>query len=173
MNTLIEQYLSVSPQFIQKKGHWFTKALVIVAGIAVVVLSGQSGMSDALQVGLLSLGVMIVIVGVIMLCISLSSMGRYYVCADTGSRLRSYNRYIARLDRAACIAAIEANNVQQLQRIKVDNNSVSQVHVVIADDNSVALLQLVDMESCSMQPVTAIWIVPQAEVPLVRQWLKQ
>lgn|SRR5574344_1104929 len=157
----IEQYINANAdkKIVKKSRNPFLGIVLLLAGAACTVLSMKIAMGDALKMAILTLGIFIIIIGMILIIICFSKDSGYYVYTPTGSRMKSYKRYINANDKQRCRDGLATGKVDVLDHITPEVSTSTLVNILLAKDKSCTVLQLDEYIPHEFMPVTEVLIL--------------
>lgn len=94
----------------------------------------------------------------------------YYL--PTGSRMRSYKRYVKESDLIIIKECLRSGDFSNILNVNPEVSANAMLHVLISDDRKAFLVQLFEYEACCPVPSTEPLLVEDGQVGFMQRFLK-
>lgn len=94
----------------------------------------------------------------------------YYV--PTGSRMKSYKRYVRESDLAMIRECFVSVDFAKLISVNAEASSNAMLHILISDDRKASLVQLIEYEAYCPVPKTDPLLLENEQVGFIQRFLK-
>lgn len=168
----IESYLDNEARITKQRKSPVLGICILIAGIAVLLVSIKWSLPDAPRMIVLSLGALGALVGFIMAIAACISQDGSYIYQPTHSKLKHYRRYINADDRQLLCDCLSHNQMKNLSMVRQETSTGHLLQAYISADGAFAVLQLETYIPHDFVPATEVVSVMPEEISTVWAWIK-
>jgi hypothetical protein len=142
--------------------------MLIVAGIALVIISIIGINNESVRIGIVLTGIVLAIVGIGYWF----SNTENYVYEPTGKKLTKHKIFLSPYDAKKMISDINMKNFSNLKEIKKVVDSGYWIDIRITDDGSICLLQIMEYIPHEFVPSSPVVILHDDDAKAILNWVK-
>lgn len=171
----IDEYISghMADKVVRKGKSPLIWILLTAIGVAALAASFTQGLTDSVQMLLLTIGVTAVLVGGVLTVLCLSKALWFYQYVPTGSRMRKKLIYLSAEDYAKGCETLTEGNYSRLGNLQPQVSSLLVLEAAWSSDGAFVLLQAGRHDSGRLLPETAVVRLEGADSSAAMSWLNR